>query len=281
MSIHFNWKQKAAMLSRYDVCPLLKGGWAVRVMTASVMLMMAVLAPTNLVRSYAAPLPDDESVTAIVELADLTDERTARSNRPDKYRLADIMAEELLEKAWAEEPAVTAALQTLEKGGVRLEGLENRLKGKESLVRKLLADAEAEEVSLAQAAAGIGDVLRYTVVIDEGSYDEEVPEALQKLEACGFRVVKFRNAWGGKFYQGINAQLLSPNGERVEVQFHTAQSYDIKQASHKVYEIRRSPQSAPEQVAEATRKSLAYNAQVKVPAGAENIVWPLPGEKVA
>ena len=85
---------------------------------------------------------------------------------------------------------------------------------------------------------------------------------------------KFRNAWGGKFYQGVNVHLVSPSGVRVELQFHTPQSFEIKQASHEVYEIRRSPSSTPEQVAEATRRSLEYNAQVVVPKGAESISWP-------
>ena len=83
--------------------------------------------------------------------------------------------------------------------------------------------------------------------------------------------MKFRNAWGGKFYQGINVQLLSPAGVRTELQFHTPQSYAIKQASHGVYEIRRNPEATPEEVADATVKSIAYNKQVKMPPGAKEI----------
>ena len=72
----------------------------------------------------------------------------------------------------------------------------------------------------------------------------------------------------------MNVHLVSPSGVRVELQFHTPQSFTIKQASHEVYEIRRSPSSTPEQVAEATRRSIEYNAQVVVPEGAEAISWP-------
>ena len=81
------------------------------------------------------------------------------------------------------------------------------------------------------------------------------------------------NAWGGKFYQGINVHLLSPSGVKAELQFHTPNSYAIKQASHGVYEIRRNPEATPEEVADATAKSIAYNAQVKIPAGAKAICW--------
>ncbi|MCI7717344.1 MAG: hypothetical protein MSH67_09315, partial [Mitsuokella jalaludinii] len=90
-----------------------------------------------------------------------------------------------------------------------------------------------------------------------------------------YRVEKFRNAWGGKFYQGVNVHLVSPSGVRVEPQFHTPQSFAVKQASHAVYEIRRNPASSAEEVEEATRLSLAYNAAVIVPEGARAIHWPV------
>lgn len=88
-----------------------------------------------------------------------------------------------------------------------------------------------------------------------------------------YRVLKFRNAWGGKFYQGINVQLLDPSGIKTELQFHTPNSYAIKQASHEVYEIRRNPASTPAEAAEATAKSIAFNDMVNVPSGAKNISW--------
>ena len=96
---------------------------------------------------------------------------------------------------------------------------------------------------------------------------------MQKLAESGYQVMKFNNAWGGKFYQGINVQLMSPAGVKTELQFHTPNSYAIKQASHGVYEIRRNPEATPEEVAEATAQSIAYNNQVKVPAGAKAIDW--------
>ena len=98
-------------------------------------------------------------------------------------------------------------------------------------------------------------------------------KSLEKLTNSGYKVVKFRNAWGGKFYQGINVQLLSPSGIKTELQFHTPNSYAIKQASHEVYEIHRNPASAPEEVAETTAQSIAFNDMVKVPSGAKDIAW--------
>ncbi len=189
-----------------------------------------------------------------------------------------VLAQSLIAEAQAAEPEVTRDMRALEQRGAYLTGLTHRIKAEDSLMHKILNDAVTDNVNLGQAADGIGDVLRYTLVIKDEDYCRRVPEAMQKLTAGGYQVVKFNNAWGGKFYQGINVQLLSPAGVKTELQFHTPGSYNIKQASHGVYEIRRNPQSTPGEVAEATAASIAYNSLVTIPAGAKEIVWPIKAE---
>jgi len=184
-----------------------------------------------------------------------------------------VLAQSLIAEAQAAEPDVTRDVRALEVNGAYLTGLPHRIKAEDRLMQKILADAIKDNVNLAQAADSISDVLRYTLVIRDEDYSRQVPEAMQKLTDSGYQVVKFHNAWGGKFYQGINVQLLSPAGVKTELQFHTPNSYAIKQASHEVYEIRKNPSSTPEEVAEATAQSIAYNNQVKMPPGARDIVW--------
>jgi len=184
-----------------------------------------------------------------------------------------VLAQSMIAKAQAAEPEITRDVRALEQNGSYLAGLSHRIKEEDSLMHKILADAVKDSVDLGRAADGISDVLRYTLVIKDENYSRQVPEALEKLTNSGYKVVKFHNAWGGRFYQGINVQLLSPSGIKTELQFHTPNSYAIKQASHEVYEIRRNPASAPEEVAEATAQSIAFNDMVKVPSGAKDIVW--------
>ena len=148
-----------------------------------------------------------------------------------------VLAQSLIAEAQEAEPDITRDMRALEQNGVYLTGLTHRIKAEDSLMQKILSDAVKDNVNLGQAADGIN------------------------------------NAWGGKFYQGINVQLISPSGVKTELQFHTPKSYAIKQASHGVYEIRRNPEATPEEVAEATVKSIAYNRQVKMPPGAKEIVW--------
>ena len=251
------------------------GKW-MRSLTAAVMMVMAVLAPIHTLPTYAAPIDPEESLASAVTVSDAADLRQLRGDkkltRREKSRL---LALALLRRAAAAEPDVTADMRTLERSSAKLQGLDYRLKSMDSLARKIVSDADEDQVSLSAAAAGISDVLRYTLTCSDADYSAMVPQAMASLTEKGYRVEKFRNAWGGKFYQGVNVHLVSPSGVRVELQFHTPQSFAVKQASHAVYEIRRNPASSAEEVEEATRLSLAYNAAVIVPEGARAIHWPV------
>lgn len=245
-----------------------------RSLTAAVVMSVAVLAPTNVVAYFSGPTfhqtmatvladDDEDSLTTKLLQGNLTEEQRSR-----------LFALALLQQANLAEPKVTSDMQEMAKlADAELAGLDHRLKTFDSLARKIASDAKKDAVPVFIAAQNISDVLRYTLTIDEKNYSQKIPSALAYLHQKGYAIVKFRNAWGGKFYQGINVQLQNATGMRIELQFHTPQSFAIKQASHEVYEIRRNPASTPEQVAEATKLSLDYNQQVIEPAGARDIAF--------
>ena len=189
------------------------------------------------------------------------------------------LANKLLSHAKMAEPAITADMRKIEAMGAKLVGLAFRIKSFQSLSEKIVREAEEKVQSLRQAAEGITDVLRYTVTATAERYAELVPKAIRHLVRRGYKVMNFRNAWGGRFYQGINVHFLSPTGVRVEVQFHTPESFVVKQASHEVYEIRRSAAATQVQGLVAVRLSLAYNALVRPPKGAQSIAWSAAGIK--
>ena len=269
-----------------DIQKQLRGSHALRCLPTALRRLACGFAPYMLVHCFAA-VPTREDRTVFAEMAslynqdDLDKDELLEERAQDKESVtakkikSHMLAKQLIARASAAEKDVTADMQSLEDAASRLAGLDCRLKSEDSLARKIESDAAGKSLGYEEAASGVSDVLRYTLIASSGQYNEQVRTALQKLVATGYRVVKFRNAWGGKFYQGINVQLVSPADVPVELQLHTPQSFSIKQASHGVYEIRRDPQSTPEEVQRATRLSLAYNAQVRKPLGAELIDWPL------
>ena len=129
------------------------GKW-MRSLTAAVML-----APIHTLPTYAAPIDPEESLASAVTVSDAADLRQLRGDkkltRREKSRL---LALALLRRAAAAEPDVTADMRTLERSSAKLQGLDYRLKSMDSLARKIVSDADEDQVSLSAAAAGISDV---------------------------------------------------------------------------------------------------------------------------
>ena len=195
-------------------------------------------------------------------------------SRTQSKAVAAELAANLLAKAETEEPAVTSLLKGREADGIRLVGLENRLKTADSLTRKILTDAQDKEVSLEEAAAGIGDVLRYTLCSEDGKYVKTVDATLKSLTQAGITVVIFNNTWGnGNSYKGINTKCQTADGFVFELQFHTPDSFEAKTVEHAQYEVIRSGKLTDEELAEAEKVSSEIYAAVPVPDGASAYAW--------
>lgn len=185
---------------------------------------------------------------------------------------AEKLALEILYKSKKVEQKTTNYMKMLEGNDVKLEGLDYRLKSIESLTRKILSDSHAEGISLEEAAENISDSLRYTLIISEKNYTSVVEKSLEQLEENGYKINKIKNYWGDDLYQGINASLTTPDGVKMELQFHTEDSYHTKETlNHKYYEIVRSESATTEEIGEAAEKMIYNQSLVKVPPNAENI----------
>jgi hypothetical protein len=185
------------------------------------------------------------------------------NNVVEYLRKGEMLSEEL-------EPAVTELMKSFESDTVHLEGLEFRIKSKSSLMEKIARKVHEKGIEVEEAAAGIADVLRYTMIINDDEYVATTKNVLDSFVEQGYSVAEFENHWADVDYdyQGINTKLRSPEGFLIELQFHTPDSYDTKQEkTHKYYEIIRSEDATEEEKAEAARIQHELFAQVPVPEG--------------
>jgi (p)ppGpp synthase/HD superfamily hydrolase len=138
-------------------------------------------------------------------------------------------------KSVANEPTITSDLETIVSGvGAKLAGLDGRLKSTESLLRKM----QAGSVS----ADRIYDIVRYTEIAEPAGYSDYFYETVAKLKHKGYTVVRVKNYWINENdpYQGVNVRLISPAGQKFELQFHTQESFDLKNGElHELYEQQR------------------------------------------
>ncbi|WP_230886981.1 hypothetical protein [Streptomyces spinoverrucosus] len=183
--------------------------------------------------------------------------------------------DQFMDRALATEPHITEAVQAaaghVEHG--KLNGLEYRLKGEDSLKRKV-ATALLEDARLTpeRALANIRDSLRYTVEIPPRDYSHGVQQAVDDLRARGFENVTFKNTWESSGYKGINSTWRDPStGQIFEVQFHTPESFVAKMDTHALYEKGRLPGLSSDELAAVQAAQNDLFDRVPVPHGADSI----------
>lgn len=148
------------------------------------------------------------------------------------------LADELLRMARKDEPAVTKLLTDLAaRHGGKMEGLDYRLKGRDSLIRKITNDAADMGISLEKSAGMVTDALRYTMVFERDNFVEAVQTVQDALAQQGFTMYdhKFRNYLNASDYRGYNCVFTDGTGN-FELQFHTPHTLEAKHVSHKFYE---------------------------------------------
>jgi hypothetical protein len=139
---------------------------------------------------------------------------------------------------------------------------------------------------LDDAMAGVGDALRYTAIIPTDSYASGINAVLDGLRARGYDVPKVENMWDeSNMYRAIHADVTSPDGVRIELQFHTPESIAVKGTIHKDYELAREPSTDPQERWDAYERMLkAWDGQ-KPPPGIEGIgqprLYPPPVDQAA
>jgi hypothetical protein len=176
---------------------------------------------------------------------------TKMSSTATGHVLLDISqtADIILRKANNIEKLVTPKLEAnCVETGARLEGLEFRMKTRESLIRKLnsrLKKLIASHTSLqfyiprlTDIFNEVDDVLRYTILAETEKYTSTTLSFLENLKKefdCDIKCFSFweRNST----YLGINSFITISNFT-FEIQFHTHESWNLKQSeSHNLYEI--------------------------------------------
>ena len=191
-----------------------------------------------------------------------------------KNFLATSLAESVVAQASNVEPKVTSAMKEVAAdNNAEMEGLEYRLKSSESLSRKIATDSMDQNISMPEAADNISDALRYTMIVDEAQFGETAKNVISSLETKGYKKVRVKNTFkDGAVYKGINTNLESPDGQILELQFHTKESFNIKQnVNHKLYEEARLPSTTVPKQKQLVKQMQSNSAKIKQPKNVDSI----------
>ena len=153
---------------------------------------------------------------------------------------------------------------------VECAGWDFRLKEFQSAYEKVVVRQECDDI------ISMKDVIRYTFLVDADSFGTTVSKMLKEFAFFGVDTLVVKNFWldASNPYNGINVQTKIL-GTAVEVQFHTADSLQVKEEKlHKLYEEYRkvaadSPNSLVAKKLNAEMMRLSSTQQR--PAGVETI----------
>jgi hypothetical protein len=156
--------------------------------------------------------------------------------------------------------------------GRRLAGLEHMLKGEDRLKEKIADEMTAKPaLAIGNAVDTVVDPVRFTFTYSPQRYAEGTLSDVERLKSEGFELVKLKNLWTDDQYKGINSQWRRPEtGLRFEVQFHTPESLEAKELTHKAYERIRSTAS-PAERQELKVYQRQVNALLDTPPGTAEI----------
>ena len=154
-----------------------------------------------------------------------------------------------------------------------LAGLDNMLKGEDRLKEKVADALRARpELTITQALDIVPDPVRFTLTYSSERYADGVLADVDRLKADGFELIRLKNLWTNDQYKGINSQWRRPeSGLRFEMQFHTPESREAKELTHKAYERIRSSQATPAERDQLEDFQRRVNALIITPPGTAGI----------
>ncbi|MCF1443844.1 XopAD/skwp family type III secretion system effector [Ralstonia nicotianae] len=123
-------------------------------------------------------------------------------------------------------------------GAVRLAGLKHAVKSAGSLEDKLGYLIAGKQLDLPEAVSQVNDALRYSIVLPSPTFVPASRRILAGLEEHGHAMTERTNHFArrGSAFRALSVTLRDPSdGLLWEVQFHTEQTFELKERYHDLY----------------------------------------------
>lgn len=141
-------------------------------------------------------------------------------------------------KAVTNEPEISKAIKDVaDKADVDILGFEYRIKEKESYLRKIRTNYNPDGNEYE-----VNDIIRYTYGASAEKLADKTLNCIDIFSGIDYNTIKVKNSWldDTNPYKGINTTVQAPNGQKFEMQYHTRESFDLKNGElHELYEKQR------------------------------------------
>ena len=190
------------------------------------------------------------------------------------------VAQMLYVRASKNEPEISREIrETAQQFGGKQIKPQFSLKTPSSLETKLLREApeylDSKVGQIDDAAANVGDAVRFTLQYPDEKFAENVQQSLNDFKSEGFDAVNVKNYFNSdptNTYRGINCVMRDTTSNQLfEVQFHTPESASTVNLTHDMYDsIKLADPTSPEYQAVNSQMAAIWN-KVPIPAGIESI----------
>lgn len=167
------------------------------------------------------------------------------------------------------EPTISKVIQEVAKATeTKLAGYEYRVKDIDSYKRKM--NDKFNEGNLEYKAK---DIVRYTYLAYNDNLVDKIKEIRKILETKGYKTVEVKNYWIDKTnpYNGVNTVVKISSGEEIEIQYHTFESFEVKEKLHKFYETQRELNKFSEEFILLEDKMFKIAENLSMPNGINNL----------
>lgn len=194
------------------------------------------------------------------------------ASKDNRLVRSSVAGQKAYDKARKAEPKITKDLVNISKGlGMEMTGLKYSVKTASSVESKIKRKKKASETD-AQFISRMGDLVRYTQMGKHSDLGTNTVKTIDALKKNGYKVTKVDNKYLDKNsdYKGIHLDVVSPTGQKFELQIHSKESMNVKNKLHPIYEKWRMMKDGPTKDA-LSKKMKAISASLPMPKGIENV----------
>ena len=181
--------------------------------------------------------------------------------------------QEIYDRNRKNEKIITPVMNDIAKSlGSEMYGLEFSVKTASSVEDKIARKMQLG-LTAKQAIESMGDIVRYTQLCDHNKIAENAVKTIELLTKKGYDVIEVDNKYLEKDsdYKGLHINVISPEGQKFELQIHSDKSIKVKDKIHKLYEDYRKVDTPPKRKKELQKIMKEISSEIPNPKGIESI----------
>ncbi len=169
------------------------------------------------------------------------------------------------------EPEITKQVsKAAREAGMSMAGTECRIKSRKSYLKKIRRKNGPKA-----SRYEVKDILRYTYTASGEELVEKISKVIELYTDSGYNTLEIKNYWLDRQnpYNGINTIMRSPDGLTFELQYHTPESFEIKNGKmHELYEKQRPMRDvSSKEYIELGDKMFELSDSMEIPKGIEKV----------